>query len=120
LRNKRSDGAAFEDLASRYLQAKGYRILARNLHILRKEVDIVAADGDTIVFIEVKGRRSSAFGSPGEAVGVRKQRHLLRLAGAYLRREGMWEKACRFDVVGVTLSSEGEPLFSHIENAFGA
>jgi len=120
LRNRRLDGGGFEDLASSYLEAKGYRILARNLHILRKEVDIVAADGDTIVFIEVKGRRSTAFGLPAEAVGVRKQQHLLRLAGAYLRREGLWDKACRFDVVGVTLDSQGGPLFDHIENAFGA
>ena len=120
MRNRRSDGSGFEDLASSYLEAKGYRILARNVYILRKEVDIVAADGDTIVFIEVKGRRSTAFGFPAEAVGVRKQRHLVRLAEAYLRREGLWNRACRFDVVGVTLDSHGAPLFDHVENAFGA
>ena len=118
--NKRADGGAFEDLAAGFLAAKGYRILGRNVHILRKEVDIVAADGDTIVFIEVKGRRSDAFGTAAEAVAARKQRHLVRVATAYLEREGLWNRACRFDVVGVTLGRDGSPVVDHIENAFSA
>jgi len=120
LRNRRSDGDGFEDLASAFLEAKGYTIIRRNVHILRKEVDIIAAMGDTIVFVEVKGRRSTAYGHPAEAVGARKQHNLVRLADAYMKRERLWDRACRFDVVGVTLDAQGSPVFEHIENAFGA
>ena len=118
--NRRREGGVFEDFASSYIEGKGYRILDRNVYLLRKEVDIVAADGDTIVFIEVKGRRSQRFGCASEAVGTRKQKHLLRIADAYLERRRLLGKACRFDVVAVTLDSKGMPAVEHIENAFGA
>jgi putative endonuclease len=117
--DSRSAGARFEQFAAEFLQGKGYRILERNLRLARKEVDIVAADGDTIVFVEVKGRSSALFGTAAEAVGPRKQTGLARFAAAYLERNGLWSRACRFDVVAVGLSG-GEPVFEHIENAFGA
>lgn len=118
--NRRKDGAAFEDLASSYLEGKGYRILERNVTVLRKEVDIVAADGDTIVFVEVKGRRSARFGCASEAVAARKQHHLVKAAVAYLGRRGLWARPCRFDVVAVSVTPGCKPVFEHIENAFGA
>jgi len=118
--NRRRDGAIFEELASSYLEAKGYRILERNVILLRKEVDIVAADGDTIVFIEVKGRRSARFGCGSEAVAARKQGNLVKAATAYLGRRGLWSRPCRFDVVAVEVTSRGDPVVEHIENAFGA
>jgi putative endonuclease len=120
LPSSRLDGDAFEKLAASHLEAKGYIILDRNVRLLRKEVDIIARDGSTIVFVEVKGRRSVRFGFPSEAVGARKQQHLLRVADAYLTRERLWGRACRFDVVAVTLDGCGKPVFEHIENAFGA
>ena len=123
-------GAEFEDLASRFLERKGYRILDRNVRLVRKEVDIVAADGDTIVFIEVKGRRSSAFGTGSEAVGPRKQAGLVKFAATYLERRRLWSRPCRFDVIAVRPDggrsggggegAGGGPVFEHIENAFGA
>lgn len=118
--NSRLSGAAFEDLACSYLEAKGYRILERNVYLLRKEVDIVAADRGTIVFVEVKGRRSARFGSALEAVGVRKRQHLVRFATAYLKARELWNKPCRFDVIGVEANAGGTPVFEHLENAFQA
>jgi putative endonuclease len=118
--DRRAAGAQFEHLASRFLEGKGYRILERNVRLVRKEVDIVAADGDTIVFIEVKGRRSTVFGTGSEAVGPRKQMGLVKFAAAYLERRGLWSRPCRFDVVAVGAGRGGEPVFEHIENAFGA
>lgn len=118
--SSRASGAGFEDLACTYLEAKGYHILERNVHLLRKEVDIVATHRDTIVFVEVKGRRSERFGSPLEAVGERKRRHLLRFAGAYLKERDLWNRPCRFDVIGVRLSAGSAPAFEHLENAFQA
>jgi putative endonuclease len=120
VRSGRSKGSYYEDLASAYLERKGYRILDRNVHLLRKEVDIVAADRDTIVFVEVKGRRSRRFGTAFEAIGSRKRAHIVKLAGAYLGRHCLWDRQCRFDVLSVILNDENHPEFEHIENAFGA
>jgi putative endonuclease len=117
--DRRVEGRRFEDLACEYLKAKGYRIQERNVRLVRKEVDIVAADGDTIVFIEVKGRRSRRFGSGSEAVGPRKRLHLLMFAAAYLERRGLWKRACRFDVVAIEIDAAGKPFIEHVENAFG-
>jgi putative endonuclease len=116
----RSQGARFEDLACDYLRSKGYKILDRNVYLMRKELDIVALDGNTIVFVEVKGRRSGRFGLPAEAVGPRKQRHLLQVASAYLETKSLRNRACRFDVIAVTMCGGREPRLEHLENAFEA
>jgi len=116
----RSRGRRFEDIACGYLTGKGYKILDRNIYLMRKELDIVAMEGDTIVFVEVKGRRSSDYGSPFEAVGAVKRRRLVTAATAYLKRRRLLDRPCRFDVVGVRLGPDGEPHFDHIRNAFEA
>jgi putative endonuclease len=118
--SSRASGAAFEDLACRYLEAKGYRILERNVFLNRKEVDIVAAARGTIVFIEVKGRRSARFGSAVEAVDQRKRQRLVRAATAYIKARGLWAAPCRFDVIGVEAAPGCKPVFEHLENAFQA
>jgi putative endonuclease len=118
--SRRSEGSYFEDLTSSYLQSKGYRILDRNVRILRKEVDIVAVDRDTIVFVEVKGRRSRRFGTAFESVGTRKRARITKVAGAYLGQHNLADRQCRFDVVSVILDDKEHPEFEHIENAFGA
>ena len=118
--NRRLAGSRFEDMACSYLRSKGYRILDRNVCLLRKEIDIVASDRDTIVFVEVKGRRSDAFGSPLDAVGNTKQRHILAAANAYLRLKSLHDRSCRFDVVSVRVSPDGQPALEHVENAFDA
>jgi len=120
VRNRRSQGAVYEDLACSYLKRKGYQILDRNVYLLKKEVDIVALDGETVVFVEVKGRRSERFGGPSESVGGKKQEHLISIAGAYLERMNLWDRPSRFDVISVRLSDDQDPRLEHIENAFEA
>ena len=118
--NKRLSGSHFEDMACSYLEAKGYRILDRNVSLLRREIDIIASDRDTIVFVEVKGRRSDAFGSPLDAVGQAKRRNILVAASAYLRLRNLHNRPCRFDVVSVTAPPGGQAVLEHVENAFDA
>lgn len=111
-------GRLGEDLAARYLERRGYTILARNVRTPVGELDIVARDRGHLLFIEVKTRRSHAYGVPAEAVGARKQRQIVRAAQWYLvsaRHPGLQP---RFDVIAVT-AGPGEPVLSHIPNAFG-
>jgi putative endonuclease len=119
MRNLRSEGTAFEDLACAYLRSRGYKILDRNVYHMRKELDVVAQTGATIVFVEVKGRRSARFGSPAEAVGNVKRRHMVEAAEAYVKSRHLTGRPCRFDFIAVTFES-GRPKITHIENAFGA
>ena len=117
--SRRQRGAHFEDVACTYLKAKGYRILERNVYLLRKELDIVALDGDTVVFVEVKGRLSTRYGVAAEAVGSRKRGHMVKVAEAYMGRKGLWGKPCRFDVVCVGCNAHGTRSIEHIKDAFG-
>ena len=86
----------------------GYRILERNFRSRYGEIDIVAEDGDDLVFVEVKTRRGVAYGLPEEAVTVRKQRKLVELALYYLDMHACSERSWRIDVVAVQLSSSGK------------
>jgi putative endonuclease len=90
-----------EELAVRYLEEQGYAIVARNYRLRMGEIDIIARDGEFLVFVEVKTRRSSRFGSPFEAVDFRKQQQIIRVARMYLSRHGGENRAVRFDVVAV-------------------
>ncbi len=117
--NRRSQGAQYESLVCSYLRDKGYKILDRNVHLLRKELDIIALDNKTIVFVEVKGRRTTRFGLPSEAVDGRKRGHLVKVASAYLEKARLWDRPCRFDVVSVMVGETEKAKFEHIENAFG-
>jgi putative endonuclease len=119
MRNRRSDGAVFEDLACAYLKRKGYKILDRNVYHMRKELDVVAQFRGTVVFVEVKGRRSIRFGAPAEAMNETKRRRMIQAAKAYIRSRNLAERPCRFDFIAVTFES-GRPKISHIENAFWA
>lgn len=105
-----------EQLAMRHLEARGYRLLAKNWRFLRKELDLVMQKGETVVFFEVKARSGSGYGTPGESVTARKQRNLLLAAQAYLAEHGLTDAPARFDVIEVYLQ-RGE--VRHIENAFG-
>jgi len=111
-------GRAGEDLAARHLEARGFRILERRFRTRDGEIDLVAADGGTVVFVEVKARSGAACGRPAEAVDGRKQRRLLRAARVWLHRHGATEGPCRFDVVEI-LSRPGEKVIAHhIADAF--
>ncbi len=102
------------------LRARGYRILDRNVRFRRGELDIVADDAGTIVFVEVKARRTAAYGTPAEAVGSRKRQALIRLAEAYLARRRLTGRPCRFDVAEVWAASSGRVLRVEIlRDAFG-
>jgi len=115
-------GRQGEDAAARYLRRRGYKVLARGDRLRRRdELDLVMLDGKTIVFVEVKTRRSQQFGHPAEAVDAAKQRRLTRLAVTFLKRHRLLDHPARFDVVAVTWpEGQRRPLIEHIENAFEA
>ena len=111
-------GQIAESEAERYLRRKGYRILARNDRSSYGELDLVAQLADTLVFIEVKARRTSAFGGASHAVDGRKQTRLVRLAAQYLARHQVRNRSCRFDVVLCRGGTVKPAEIEHIENAF--
>ena len=115
-------GDAGENFATAYLQSKNYDILARNFRFGRNaEIDIIAAINDTIVFVEVKTRSSEKFGTPAEAVTLRKQQKIITAAKNYLQKNSLFEKSCRFDVVEVFANNHQNFTnwkCNHIENAF--
>lgn len=114
-------GQQGEWAAERYLKRLGYIIVARGERGDLGELDLIAVDGRTIVFIEVKTRRSDQAGHPAEAVDQPKQRRLTRLALAYLKRHDLLEYASRFDVVAVTWPNGSKhPQIEHIKHAFEA
>ena len=114
-------GRRGEAAAARYLRRHGYRILARGDRLWPGELDLVALDRKTIVFIEVKTRQSQQSGHPSEAVDAGKQRRLTRLAVTFLKRHGLLEYPARFDVVAVTWpEGRRRPTIEHIQNAFEA
>jgi len=115
--NLRQKGNFYEELAARYLKAKGYEILARRYRSRSGEIDLVAKDGGTIVFVEVKGRQTTRFGLPQEAVDRRKQRRLRRTAQHYLWRRGLAERLCRFDVIVIQTTGRGHQI-EHLIGAF--
>jgi len=112
-------GKRGEDLACRELERRGYEIVARRFRVRSGELDIVARDGATLVFVEVKARASRAFGDAAEAVTPRKQLQLTRLANEYLMRHHLSDCPCRFDIVAIHFD-EGSPEIEILQNAFDA
>lgn len=108
-------GSSGEDLAAKWLEGKGMKVLARNFRARGGEVDIVARDGDVLAFVEVKTGRSGAFGPPESWVTLRKREHLVRAARVYLAKNP-WDGEVRFDVVAVEVE-EGIRI-RHIKDAF--
>jgi putative endonuclease len=117
LPHTRARGAAAEDAAESYLRALGYRVLERNLTTKLGEIDLLALEGDTLCFVEVKARTSGEFGPAIAAVGKRKQARLARVAALVLARNRS-ARACRFDVLGLDRDERGEWRFTLIRNAF--
>lgn len=108
-----------ESYAVTHLKARGYKILAQNYRAVRGEIDLVAQDGDCIVFVEVKTRRSLKFGTPQAAVTTQKQRQISKVALAYMQTHNRLDTPCRFDVIAIHLSPQLELLkLEQIENAF--
>lgn len=111
-------GQEGENIAADWLASHGYTIVARNYRKRFGEVDIIARQDGYLVFIEVKTRASNQYGSPFEAVTVKKQRQLLKIANDYLMRNKLLDALCRFDVVAVMLVHGYAPRVDVIVNAF--
>ncbi len=113
-------GIEGEARAARLLESNGYSILARNARSDRVEIDLVAARGDTIAFVEVKTRRGSEHGAPEEAVDWRKRRRLVRGAAAWLHESGVRARQVSFDVIVCELDARGDWRLRHLVGAFDA
>ena len=113
-------GRRGEQAAAAYIEALGFRILARSFRAAGCEIDLVAQDGVTLVFVEVKTRASRACGFPAEAVDGRKRRRLSRAAAIYLGRHTSGEVLCRFDVAEVVEGPGGTLLVRLLRDAFEA
>jgi putative endonuclease len=94
-------GRTGEEMAVAALEAHGYAILACRYRTRYGEIDIIARDGDTTVFVEVKARATDMFGTAAEAVGPAKQRRLARMALDYAAKNNLIDRPCRFDVVAI-------------------
>jgi len=117
-RNLRREGHETEDRVAGYLEVQGYRIVDRNFQYSTKaEIDIIALDGEDLVFCEVKSRASDEFGPPEYALTQLKQQRIRRAALAYLTFKGRRDQACRFDVVVVRWHGDRGAI-EHIRNAF--
>lgn len=117
-RERQAFGHAGETEAERRLRREGYRILARNLRTRLGELDLVAESGELLVFVEVKSRRSEAYGGGRHAVDARKQARMVRLAAQYLARHRIRGRCCRFDVILCEGDLEHPLAIEHVENAF--
>ena len=113
--NRRETGTQYEERAAEYLIAQNYQILERNYRIRSGEIDIIARDGTVLVFIEVKYRKNDESGNPLEAVDIRKQRKIKKVARYYLYQKKYGDVPCRFDVIGICGSH-----IEHIKDAFWA
>ena len=92
-------------------------ILQRNYRFERGEIDIIAEDGEELVFVEVKARRTKAFGEPEDSVTTQKQEQIQRVAEGYLFEHAISDRACRFDVVAIFFRN-GKAEINHLKNAF--
>jgi putative endonuclease len=112
-----SVGRQGEELARRFLEQQGFRILVCNYRVRLGEIDLIAEEGETLAFIEVKTRTGSSHGHPLEAITTGKQRQLARVALHYLSREPR-ERPARFDVISVLFNRDGSPRIELTRNAF--
>ena len=114
---KKALGKRGEDLALRFLKKKGYKIVERNYICKMGEMDIIAQEKDTLVFVEVKTRTSTAFGPPQLAVNSAKQMQLSKVALNFLKEKRLEDIKARFDVVAIVLRPSGEEI-ELIKDAF--
>ncbi len=110
-------GKKGEDIAVEFLTAQGYLILERNWRIGKAEIDIIAKDGNILVFAEVKSRSSNHYGSPEERISAYKENLIFDAAGRYMQLTGHeWE--IRFDIVSILFEKESLPVINHYKDAF--
>jgi putative endonuclease len=118
--HNRGRGKVGEDDAVRWLEGQGYKVVERNVVNHAGEIDLVARDGDTLCFVEIKARASDAFGPAIAAVDFRKQRRISRAAALYLAVKGHRDTPCRFDVIGLDRSPRSDTgwRYTLVRNAF--
>jgi putative endonuclease len=116
--DRRRLGRLGEEEAARFLEARGFRIIERGFRAMRGEIDIIAWDGETLVFVEVKTRTGPECGPPEEAVTPSKQRQIRRIAEAFLYDRGWGSPFCRFDVVAIDVEADESFTVRHIPDAF--
>ena len=111
-------GARGEALAALHLVDSGMELVERNWRCRHGELDIIARDGEVVVFVEVKTRSGTGYGTPAESVTYPKQQRIRRLALAWLDEQGgPWVKM-RFDVVAIVMTRDGDPVVSHLRGVF--
>jgi putative endonuclease len=117
-RSTRDLGLAGEEIACAYLRKKRYEIVARGFRMFRGEIDIIARDGATLVFIEVKARADESHGRPEESVTPGKQRQIRRIAQGYLVAHPSPDVDCRFDVIAILFRGPDDFRLEHFIDAF--
>jgi putative endonuclease len=113
-----SIGKSGEEAAIDYLRKKKYKIIERGFRLLRGEIDIIAYDQKTLVFVEVKTRKSRDFGYPEESVTRSKQQQIRKIAQGFLAKKNMKDVECRFDVLSLFFTEKEGYKVDHIQNAF--
>lgn len=117
MENTKKRGEAGEDIAAHYLQRQAYVIAERNWRAGRAEIDIIARQGEALIFVEVKTRSSIRFGSPETFVTERKERLIAQAAQAYMEAvQHDWE--IRFDIIAIVIHPDGSHELQHFEDAF--
>lgn len=111
-------GRRGEQSAAKFLREKGYSILKQNYRCHHGEIDIIAKEGDTIVFVEVKTRSSKAFGGPAAAVNYRKQQQISKAAFTYLEEQQLNDVDSRFDVISILAEDDKQLECKHLPDAF--
>ena len=116
-RNMRKKGEFGEELAANFLVRNGYKILDRNYRFERAEIDLIAEDGNELVFVEVKARSSKTFGEPEDAVTEQKENQIRNAADGYLYEKNIDDRPCRFDIIAIEFRN-GVLDIRHIKDAF--
>jgi len=115
---KKQFGDRGEDIAVDYLSSNNFKIIERNYRYGHGEIDIIAKDGEVLVFVEVKTRKNLEFGPPELAITKRKQSQVRKISEAYLIEKNIADTDCRIDVVAILIRKNIPPKITHIENAF--
>ncbi len=115
-KQKQTLGKLGELLAAKYLQERGFTIIERNYHAGHGEIDLIARDGDTLVFVEVKTRKSTQFGLPEEAITPKKLREIIHTAHVYTTQHKLAYAPQRVDAVAILMHEDNTSTIRYLEN----
>lgn len=111
-------GLLGEETAQNYLEKEKFRIIEKGFRLYRGEIDLIAYDKETLVFIEVKTRGPGSLALPEESVNIRKQSQIRKIAEGYLAKNEIDEVECRFDVISLVFDEKGDFSLTHYKDAF--